>query len=202
MTKKNAITQIFFFLKSHLEKKKINVYTKKKKKKQRIGLINLCANINRHFCHIFIKLLLPSFLPILERELFGELRETTHELHYHFPLFLSQPNTLQKVVVVVGFFFLSSSFILPKIHSTKHTLKGWSSVGFKTPSQYFRVRGHFNGIPLRNYIVWDERLYTPVQIVKCLKSFRHPALTKKTINKILLEDKTWLNDGCNLHKVN
>ena len=116
MTKKNAITQIFFFKKSHLEKKNQCLH-QKKKKKQRIGLINFCANINRHFCHIFIKLLLPSFLPILERELFGELRETTHELHYHFPLFLSQPNTLQKVVVVVGFFFC-----LPPSSSLKSTL--------------------------------------------------------------------------------
>ena len=90
--------------KSHLEKKKKNQRLHKKKM-QRIGLINLCANINGDFCHIFIKLL-PSFLPILERELFREFREKTHELHYHFPLFLSQPNTLQKVVVVVFFFFV------------------------------------------------------------------------------------------------
>ena len=114
---KKMLSPKFFFFKNQIYKKKNQCLHQKKKKKQRIGLINLCANINRHFCHIFIKLLLPSFLPILERELFGELRETTHELHYHFPLFLSQPNTLQKVVVVVGFFFC-----LPPSSSLKSTL--------------------------------------------------------------------------------
>ena len=201
MTKKNAITQIFFFFKSHLEKKKINVYTKKKKKAT-YWTNKLMCKYKWTFLSYIYQTPPTQFSPHFgERTFWWAQRDNTWT-----PLsFSSLPLPAKhspKSSCCCWFFFLSSSFILPKIHSTKHTLKGWSSVGFKTPSQYFRVRGHFNGIPLRNYIVWDERLYTPVQIVKCLKSFRHPTLTKKTINKILLEDKTWLNDGCNLHKVN
>ena len=67
-----------------------------------------------HFHHLFIKLLSPSFLSILERKFFSELREKTLGPYHHFPLSPSQPNTFQKVFsphslsLSLSFFFSSS----------------------------------------------------------------------------------------------
>ena len=62
----------------------------------------------------------PTFLPILGKKLFDGQRRK-----HLTPLSLSplptQPNTLQKVFILHFFSFFF--FILPKIHSTKHTLK-------------------------------------------------------------------------------
>ena len=102
---------------------KIKITSKKKAKLQTTPL-----------CHIFIKLLSPNFLLILERKPFGIPREKTRGPHHHFPLSLSQPNILQKVLFSFSLLLLLLSLSLSKVHSTKHTLKGWSNVGFKTPS--------------------------------------------------------------------
>lgn len=62
-----------------------------------------------------------SFLSIYGRKYFGGPREKIFELYQFFFLPSLQPNTYQKYFLF--FFIIYLSFILPKIHPTKHKMK-------------------------------------------------------------------------------
>ena len=66
-------------------------HTQKKKKR-----VNAQWSKMRHFCHSAIVFLLPNFLSILGRKLFGEPEEKIPKPHHLFSFLLTQPNTLQK----------------------------------------------------------------------------------------------------------
>ena len=70
----------------------------------------------------FYELPPPSFLLILERKLFDELREKISRPHHLFSFFpTTQPNTLQKVFVPI---FSQKVSIHPISPSNRHTLRG------------------------------------------------------------------------------
>ena len=88
---------------------------KKKKKTQRLPKKLKLPMLHRKatrgiFVHLKNHTLSLSFLPISGRKHFGELGDKTPQSHHIFFLSSFQPNT--------SFFS-----ILPKIHSTKHTLR-------------------------------------------------------------------------------
>ena len=61
---------------------------KKKKKKEKQCSEAHLQFVHGHFCHLAIRFLLPSFLLILERKLFGGLREKTLEPHLVIDIFV------------------------------------------------------------------------------------------------------------------
>ena len=61
---------------------------KKKKKKEKQCSEAHLQFVHGHFCHLAIRFLLPSFLLILDRKLFGGLREKTLEPHLVIDIFV------------------------------------------------------------------------------------------------------------------